>query len=332
MSQSPFYDFRENPSVLQRNQLLEQHYPLVDRIARYGVRERLGDIEDLKSICLDQLIDAIERYDPASGKPFEAYAIAKMKWAMKTGSWAQPLSLNEPTIVGNGERLDSVADKPTAVKRVKNLSSQEQGLIDSVLKELPEKVQVIARWHFLGQELQSVNDVLSTVQDLDRYVNEIVDLIAQVKSGKETWFDTDQMARWRDSELIFDLVMDAIAHLKSKKMAVTLYAVAHHCRFAEGHFWLQPRSLQLIRSHQSMMSLDAAVELAIQQHLADNLEVSVRAIAKTAKVPMSVMKKNTRLMWAIRRAEKQRSLHQFRQQVQSNQDLNKENSQVRERK
>lgn len=315
MSRSPFHDFLEKPSVALRNQLLEHYYPLVDRGAIIGVREGWGDIEDLKSICLDQLIDAIERYDPASGKPFEPYAIAKMKWAMKAGSWNQPISLNELMPCGNRDRLSFVADHPPPQPKTKKLSAEELGLIQSVLRELPDKVQAISQWHFLNDTTVDIDPLLATVRDFDRYVNEIVDLIAQVKSGNAMWFDVDQMTKWQDSELIFDLVTAAIAHLKDQKQPVTLDAVAQYCRLAQGYFWSQPRALNLIRAHHSMVSVESSVELAIQRHLASCTPISLRSIAQSAKLPMATIKKNMRLVSAIRRAEKQQSLADFRQQI-----------------
>jgi RNA polymerase sigma factor for flagellar operon FliA len=64
--------------------LVVAYYPMVQRIAR-RTRARLPagvDVDELVSVGVVGLIEAVERYDPARGIPFEAYAKHRVQGAI----------------------------------------------------------------------------------------------------------------------------------------------------------------------------------------------------------------------------------------------------------
>ncbi len=66
-----------DPSGPARVRLFEQYLPFSRRVAARIRRERPGDdldIEDLRQHAAEGLLQAIDRFDPAQGAPFEAFA------------------------------------------------------------------------------------------------------------------------------------------------------------------------------------------------------------------------------------------------------------------
>jgi RNA polymerase sigma factor for flagellar operon FliA len=64
--------------------LIEQHVSLASRIA-HGLNVPIGTVvgvDDLESAALIGLIDAVDRFDPARGVPFEGYASLRIKGAV----------------------------------------------------------------------------------------------------------------------------------------------------------------------------------------------------------------------------------------------------------
>ena len=67
--------------VSARARLIEQYVPLAQAIAR-GMRVASGalmDADDVRSAASLGLIDAVDRFDPSRGVPFEAYAAQRIR-------------------------------------------------------------------------------------------------------------------------------------------------------------------------------------------------------------------------------------------------------------
>jgi RNA polymerase sigma factor for flagellar operon FliA len=71
-------------AVRDRNELLLRHYPLARKIARRKYHElpKVLELDDLVSAAVMGLIEAIERFDPTRGIPFEAYAKYRVRGAI----------------------------------------------------------------------------------------------------------------------------------------------------------------------------------------------------------------------------------------------------------
>jgi RNA polymerase sigma factor for flagellar operon FliA len=90
-----------------RAALIEQFVPLVLVIAR-GMRVASGslmDADDVRSAATLGLIDAVDRYDPERGVPFEAYAAQRIRGAV----------IDEVRRIGDRRRAE---DAETAVRTV----------------------------------------------------------------------------------------------------------------------------------------------------------------------------------------------------------------------
>ena len=90
-----------------RAALIEQFVPLVQVIAR-GMRVASGslmDADDVRSAATLGLIDAVDRYDPDRGVPFEAYAAQRIRGAV----------IDEVRRIGDRRRAE---DAETAVRTV----------------------------------------------------------------------------------------------------------------------------------------------------------------------------------------------------------------------
>ncbi|KKL97240.1 hypothetical protein LCGC14_1836430, partial [marine sediment metagenome] len=81
-------------SCLNRSELIEQHAPLVKRIA-YHLIARLPasvDVEDLIQAGMIGLLDAANHYNPSQGASFETYAGIRIRGSMldeiRRNDWA----------------------------------------------------------------------------------------------------------------------------------------------------------------------------------------------------------------------------------------------------
>ena len=84
----------QDEAIAQRDQLVEQHGPLVKRIAHHLLARLPANIavEDLYQAGMIGLLDAIKRFDGSKGASFETYAGIRIRGAMvdevRKGEWA----------------------------------------------------------------------------------------------------------------------------------------------------------------------------------------------------------------------------------------------------
>src|SRR5437879_11838055 len=90
-------DYRANPTIERRNQLIERYLPLVKYNAeRIWSRLPEGvDLDDLISAGVFGLMDAIEAFDLERGVKFETYCVPRIRGAMldelRTMDWVPRL-------------------------------------------------------------------------------------------------------------------------------------------------------------------------------------------------------------------------------------------------
>src|SRR5437016_13741664 len=101
-------DYRSQPTVEQRNQLVELYLPLVKYNAeRIWSRLPEGvDLDDLISAGVFGLMDAIEAFDLERGVKFETYCVPRIRGAMlaelRTMDWVRRL------VRGKASKLEEV--------------------------------------------------------------------------------------------------------------------------------------------------------------------------------------------------------------------------------
>lgn len=84
----------QDEAIAQRDHLVEQHGPLVKRIAHHLLARLPANIavEDLYQAGMIGLLDAIKRFDGSKGASFETYAGIRIRGAMvdevRKGEWA----------------------------------------------------------------------------------------------------------------------------------------------------------------------------------------------------------------------------------------------------
>jgi RNA polymerase sigma factor for flagellar operon FliA len=107
-------ELRQTRSARARDQLFAHFTPFAERIARRRFLARTGgDIElnDLKQLAFAGLLEAIDRFDPALGAPFEAYAAGRISGSILDGI-AKMSEMREQVRFRNRarrERLRSIA-------------------------------------------------------------------------------------------------------------------------------------------------------------------------------------------------------------------------------
>lgn len=120
-----------------RARIFEAYLPFARDVARRIRRERPGadlDIDDLRQYAAEGLLQAIDRFDPERGVPFEAYAGRRISGAVMDGVAASSESRRRGTFRSRlrAERLRSL--RPAAVDRL--TSSQALDALAALAAEL----------------------------------------------------------------------------------------------------------------------------------------------------------------------------------------------------
>lgn len=119
-----------------RNTLLLQHYALARGIARrlYPRLPRTLDLDDLTSVAVLGLVDAIDRYDDGRGVPFEAYARLRIRGAVldavRRAEWTPRSVRRRSQRLQDGRRalLDQLGRDPTRTEMADHLGTSPAGL------------------------------------------------------------------------------------------------------------------------------------------------------------------------------------------------------------
>lgn len=135
-------DLRLEGRLEARNRLVEEHQPLVVRIARRALRyaRSIGaraELDDLVGLAQEGLVRAAESFDPAKGVPFEPYAwlraMGHIKDALRKDDY---LTRRERQVVQawlRGEQLD----EPRSRQAARLASQRPKPVRTEVALELP---------------------------------------------------------------------------------------------------------------------------------------------------------------------------------------------------
>src|SRR5213076_3253878 len=112
-------DYRSQPTVEQRNQLVELYLPLV-RYNAERIWQRLPegvDLDDLISAGVFGLMDAIDHFDLERGVKFETYCVPRIRGAMldelRTMDWVPRLVRSKATKMEEARKtLEAALGRP----------------------------------------------------------------------------------------------------------------------------------------------------------------------------------------------------------------------------
>lgn len=163
---------RRRLTPADRDRLAREHMPLLERIARFRTLEN-EQLDDVRSDALLGLAEALDRYVPAKGIPFGAWASNQINWAIADGrrqrdhltrgdrrkageysagnggelehGWQHaPVSLNQLTEAADGSTFDirqlSTADETDELDQAER--------INDAIQQLPERERFIVVYHF----------------------------------------------------------------------------------------------------------------------------------------------------------------------------------------
>jgi RNA polymerase sigma factor for flagellar operon FliA len=167
----------------ERNEILLSLYPMVQRIAQrtaatYGLPQGV-DTSDLVSCGVIGLAEAWDRFDPARGVAFEAFAVPRVKGAIvdaiRASDWVprkarakarltgEPLmllvSMDERTATDDGDRsgVGKLADESNELPGAEILEEESRRELMSALDDLPERERMIVTLHyFQGVQLAEI--------------------------------------------------------------------------------------------------------------------------------------------------------------------------------
>jgi len=187
-----------------QQQVVLQHYPMVRAIA-YRIHSRLPrtvDVDDLVSVGVIGLIEAMDRYDSTRAVPFETYARHRIHGAivdaLRAADWV-PRSVRR-----KADRIEA------SKKRLKN-SLGRTPRIDEVADDLGVTVDKY-RSLVTGSEIRQLLSL-----DAPTATDNATPLIEQV-AGND-----DMMERWQSRETK-EAILRAIQHLPEReRTAIALY-------------------------------------------------------------------------------------------------------------
>ena len=173
----------ETQAAVSRNEALLEYYPMVSRIAHraaatYGLPVGL-EANDLVSSGVIGLAEAWERYDPARGVAFEAYAVPRVRGAVidaiRASDWVprkarqRSRRTGEPVAAlvsldggrGNGDpdtsTADRIADDGAPIPGADLLACERRQELIGSLNRLPEREKMIVTLHYFhGVQLAEI--------------------------------------------------------------------------------------------------------------------------------------------------------------------------------
>jgi RNA polymerase sigma-B factor len=143
-----------------RRQLIEAHLPLVRALAhRYASRGEL--LDDLAQVGAVGLIKAVDRYDPARGSSFTAYAVPTILGELRRHlrDCTQPLRVprrdGDARVIVRAVPLDGDAESSRDAIAERRLElGEERAVIEAGLRALPRRQRRIVQMHYFGNVSQ----------------------------------------------------------------------------------------------------------------------------------------------------------------------------------
>ena len=163
---------------LDRDQLIVQYYPMVQRIAvKMAARYPTSvDVGDLVGIGTMGLIDAAERFDPEMNTSFSSYALIRIKGAIVDGlrkqDWVPRSVRTKQRELDQAEREARRVGKENDNAAVAKFMDVDEGTLQNIRKNSQVLTQV-SMWETKSGGEQSIADTLQSdestpVDDFDR--------------------------------------------------------------------------------------------------------------------------------------------------------------------
>ncbi len=167
MDQTDLWSRCKAGDAVSRCALIERYWPMAGRLARRLHPAGITAIgpEDLESAGVVGLIDAVDRFEPGRGVPFEAYAALRVKGAVldelraPTGGRRaeMPALISLDELLDEGDHTLPAFDNTGAVRAAEDLASR----VESAIRYLPERQrEVLGRYYGQSLTLRQVGSLM----------------------------------------------------------------------------------------------------------------------------------------------------------------------------
>jgi RNA polymerase sigma-B factor len=134
-----FEQYKQNPTIENRNKLVEQHGGLVGLCAKRMASQ--AHYEDLLQVGHFALIKCVMRFDPASGYKFSSYAMPHIRGAMGHYLRDHGNVMRTPRkyadLIKRGEKLRREMDNPTDAKIAEALEISQKEWVEAKAAHRP---------------------------------------------------------------------------------------------------------------------------------------------------------------------------------------------------
>lgn len=135
-----FRAYRENPTIEERNSLVEEHLYMVDILIRKYLNKGV-DYDDLYQVGALALVQAVERFDPDKGYEFSSFAtptiLGEIKKYFRDKEWSLKVPRRMKEIAQKVQEVQDdlhlkLARKPTAKEIAEATGFSEEQIIEAV--------------------------------------------------------------------------------------------------------------------------------------------------------------------------------------------------------
>ena len=157
-SQDRFRAYRENPTIEERNALVEEHLYMVDIL----IRKYLGkgvDYDDLYQVGALALVQAVERFDPDKGYEFSSFAtptiLGEIKKYFRDKEWSLKVPRRMKEIAQKVQEVQDdlhlkLARKPTVAEIAEATGFHRSHVSNLIRKYFNEGLESVAAKHYSG--------------------------------------------------------------------------------------------------------------------------------------------------------------------------------------
>jgi len=164
-------------AVTQRVVLFERHRPFADRIADKVYWERKLAVSfrsDLRQLAYVGLLEALDRFEPAHGTPFQGYAHKRILGSVLSGiphlSEARRRAAEWRTLIG--ERIESLTSRPRKTEALAELADLAIGLALGFMVEEANHQEPLNPYESLEwkQRVERLDGAVSALSDREGFV------------------------------------------------------------------------------------------------------------------------------------------------------------------
>ena len=135
-----FIEYKKNPTVEERNALVEDHLYMVDILIRKYLNKGV-DYDDLYQVGALALVNAVERFDPSKGYEFSSFAtptiLGEIKKYFRDKEWSLKVPRRMKEIAAKVQDVQDVlhlklARKPTIAEIAEATGFTEEQIVEAI--------------------------------------------------------------------------------------------------------------------------------------------------------------------------------------------------------